>query len=92
VDGKEGPAPAGHLGRDGVTMELKVKALSSEAKSSAWIIGSLPIVLSGLIYLTSPGYLEPLWTTEKGQMALSGVAIWMSVGILFMRQMVNFKP
>ena len=78
--------------RDRITMELKVKALSSEAKSSAWIIGSLPIVLSALIYFTSPGYLEPLWTTDTGQMALSGVAIWMSLGILFMRQMVNFKP
>ena len=78
--------------RDRITMELKVKALSSEAKSSAWIIGSLPVALSLVIYFMSPGYLEPLWTTEMGQMALSGIAIWMSLGIFSMRQMVNFKP
>jgi tight adherence protein B len=78
--------------RDRITMELKVKALSSEAKSSAWIIGSLPVVISLLIYFVNPTYLEPLWTTETGQMALSGIAIWMSLGVFAMRQMVNFKP
>lgn len=78
--------------RDRMTMDLKVKALSSEAKTSAGIIGSLPIIISTLIYFSSPGYLEPLWTTETGQMVLSGVAIWMSLGIIFMRQMINFKP
>ena len=78
--------------RDRITMELKVKALSSEAKSSAWIIGSLPIVIGSLIYFVSPGYLNPLWTTETGQMVLSGICIWMSLGAFFMRQMVNFKP
>jgi len=78
--------------RDRMTMDLKVKALSSEAKSSAWIIGSLPVVISGLIYFTSPAYLEPLWTTETGQMVLTGVAIWMSLGVISMRTMINFKP
>ncbi len=78
--------------RDRITMELKVKALSSEAKASAWIIGLMPLVISGLIYLTSPGYLEPLWTTDTGQMVLTGVGVWMTLGILFMRQMINFRP
>ena len=77
--------------RDRMTMDLKVKALSSEAKTSAAIIGSLPIIISGLIYWTSPGYLEPLWTTNTGQMVLSGIGIWMSIGVIFMRQMINFK-
>ena len=78
--------------RDRITMELKVKALSSEAKSSAWIIGSMPVMIAGLIYLSSPDYLTPLWTTETGQTVISGVVIWMSMGALAMRQMVNFKP
>lgn len=77
--------------RDRMTMELKVKALSSEAKTSAWIIGSLPIIISTLIYFSSPGYLEPLWTHETGQMVLTGVAVWMSLGVIFMRTMINFK-
>lgn len=78
--------------RDRMTMELKVKALSSEAKSSAWIIGMLPLVVGGLVYLTTPSYLTPLWTTQTGQIVLSCIAIWMSIGVMTMRQMVNFKP
>ncbi len=78
--------------RDRMTMQLKVKALSSEAKSSAWIIGMLPIIIGGLIYLIHPDYLQPLWTTPTGKMIMSGVVLWMSLGVFAMRQLVNFKP
>ena len=77
--------------RDRVTLDLKVKALSSEAKSSAWIIGLLPFVMGGLIYFMQPAYMAVLWTTGTGKVLLAGVAFWMSTGIFIMRQMVNFK-
>ena len=77
--------------RDRVTLDLKVKALSSEAKSSAWIIGLLPFVMGGLIYFMQPAYMSVLWTTGTGKVLLFGVAFWMSIGVLVMRQMVNFK-
>ena len=77
--------------RDRVTLGLKVKALSSEAKSSAWIIGLLPFAMGGLIYLMQPSYISVLWTTGTGKVLLAGVAFWMSIGTLIMRQMVNFK-
>ena len=77
--------------RDRVTLDLKVKALSSEAKSSAWLIGLLPFVMGGLIYFMQPAYMAVLWTTGTGKVLLAGVAFWMSTGILIMRQMVNFK-
>ena len=77
--------------RDRVTLGLKVKALSAEAKASAWIIGLLPFVMGGLIYLLQPTYMAVLWTTGSGKLLLLGVAFWMSIGTLVMRQMVNFK-
>ena len=77
--------------RDRVTLGLKVKALSSEAKASAWIIGLLPFIMGGLIYFMQPSYIEVLWTTSKGKMLLTGVAFWMSIGTFIMKQMVNFK-
>ena len=77
--------------RDRVTLGLKVKALSSEAKASAWIIGLLPFIMGGLIYLMQPSYIAVLWTTGTGKVLLAGVAFWMSVGTLIMRQMINFK-
>lgn len=72
-------------------MRDKIKAVSMEAKASAAIIGSLPPAVAGLVYLTSPGYMNALWTTDAGRMALVGCAVWMGIGILVMRKMINFE-
>ena len=72
-------------------MKLKVQAISTEAKVSAIIIGSLPIGLFTAIYFINPGYLDPLLFNPKGQMiAVLGVS-WMVLGMLIMRKMINFK-
>ncbi|MGX1790331.1 type II secretion system F family protein [Bosea sp. NPDC055332] len=71
-------------------MRDKVKAVSMEAKASAAIIGSLPIAVALLVYLTSPGYMDALWTTNAGRAALVGSGIWMTIGVLIMRKMINF--
>jgi tight adherence protein B len=76
--------------RDRKKMKAKIKAMSQEAKSSAAIIGALPIVVMTLVYLTSPTYIELLWTEQLGRMMLACCAIWMSVGIFVMRKMINF--
>lgn len=72
-------------------LKRKVDALSAEAKASAMIIGSLPIVVAGGLYAINPNYMEPLFHTFKGKCYLTGASVWMSFGILIMRQMINFK-
>ena len=72
-------------------MREKIKAMSSEATASAFIIGSLPPAVIGLISVTTPSYLAILFHEPKGQMMLGGGAIWMALGILVMRKMINFK-
>jgi tight adherence protein B len=72
-------------------LKRKVQALSAEAKASAGIVGSLPIVVAGGLYLINPDYMEPLFYTVKGKMYLGGAICWMSMGILVMKQMINFK-
>ena len=76
--------------RDRKMMEGKIKAFSSEAKASAMIIASLPFIVAGLVYLTSPSYISLLWTKPVGQIVLAASAIWMAIGIFIMRKMVNF--
>jgi tight adherence protein B len=76
--------------RDRKKMKAKIKAMSSEAKASAMIIGSLPFIVGGMVYLTSPQYLELLWKTPSGQLVMAGCAVWMGVGIIVMRNMINF--
>lgn len=72
-------------------MKSKVQAVSQEAKSSAAIIGSLPFCIIGLMTLTSPGYLDPMFSTSMGNAMLIGSGIWMLMGILVMRKMINFN-
>ena len=76
--------------RDRKKMKAKIKAMSMEAKASAGIIGSLPIVVMTLVWLTSPDYIELLWTTPTGRLLLAGSGIWMFFGIMSMKRMINF--
>ncbi|TIW16759.1 MAG: type II secretion system F family protein [Mesorhizobium sp.] len=77
--------------RDRKKMKAKVQALSMEAKASAVIIGALPFVVAFLVYLSSPNYIMPLFTTNVGNLILGCAGVWMSIGILVMRKMMNFE-
>ncbi len=77
--------------RDRKKMKAKVQALSMEAKASAAIIGALPFIVAFLVYLSSPLYLMPLFNTSVGNLILGCAAVWMSIGILVMRKMMNFE-
>ena len=76
--------------RDRKKMKAKVSALSMEAKASAAIIGALPFIVAFLVYLTSPQYIMILFTDPRGHLILGFSAVWMSIGILVMRNMINF--
>lgn len=71
-------------------MKAKVGALSMEAKASAAIIGALPFIVSLLVYLTSPDYMMVLFTDPRGHIIMGASAVWMSIGIFVMRNMINF--
>ncbi|MGB9116794.1 type II secretion system F family protein [Bradyrhizobium sp.] len=76
--------------RDRKKMAEKIQAMSMEAKASAGIIGALPPIVMLLVYLTTPDYISLLWTHPTGQLMLVGCVIWMSMGILVMKKMINF--
>ncbi len=76
--------------RDRKKMKAKIQAMSMEAKASAVIIGALPVIVMLLVYMTSPQYIELLWTHPTGQFMLACCVLWMSAGVLVMRKMINF--
>ena len=76
--------------RDRKKMKAKIQAMSMEAKASASIIGALPLVVMILVYLTSPDYISLLWTHPMGRMMLVACGVWMLMGVLVMRKMINF--
>jgi tight adherence protein B len=72
-------------------MRLKVKALSSEARASAMIIGCLPFLMSAVISVADRGYLSVLFTHHIGNLFLAGGTTSMSMGVLTMWRMVRFE-
>ncbi|MFN0265262.1 type II secretion system F family protein [Tepidamorphus sp. 3E244] len=76
--------------RDRKKMKAKIVAMSQEAKASAAIIGALPLVVMGLVTMTSPDYISLLWTDPMGHLMLMGSAFWMFCGVMVMRKMINF--
>lgn len=77
--------------RDRKKMRDKVKAMSSEAKSSAGIIGGLPFVVATAVYVLDPDYIGLLFTELLGNVILVGGLLYMVVGIFVMAKMINFR-
>lgn len=69
----------------------KIAALSMEAKASAAILAAMPFFVSGMVYMSAPEYLEPLFSTSTGQFMLMGAGVWMMIGVLVMKNMISIK-
>jgi tight adherence protein B len=76
--------------RDRKKMKAKIQAMSQEAKASAGIIGALPIAVMTMVYITSPQYISLLWTEPLGRVMLAASVLWMSMGVMVMKKMINF--
>ncbi len=77
--------------RDRYRMAMRVKALASEAKASAFILASLPPTVMIMVSIASPDFIEPLFTTRTGTVFITIGLAWMGIGSLVMRKMINFK-
>ncbi|MEQ1653882.1 MAG: type II secretion system F family protein [Hyphomicrobium sp.] len=77
--------------RDRLRMQLKIKGLSAEAKASAMVLASLPPGVMTMVYLTSPDYIMPLFSTTMGRFLVGIGACWMFTGVMVMKKMINFK-
>jgi tight adherence protein B len=72
-------------------MKLKIKAMSSEAKASAYIIGALPFIVFMLVYWVNPTYLQGFFSDDRLIIAGMGGLTWMGIGVFIMAQMINFE-
>ncbi len=71
-------------------LKMKIKALSSEAKASAYIIGSLPFVIAAIIYLINPDYIMALVHDIRGNLMIAGGLVSFLIGSGVMYKMVRF--
>jgi len=72
-------------------MKLKIKAMSSESKASAYIVGSLPFIVFGMIWWINPDYIGGFFTDDRLIVAGLGAGAWMGIGVFIMAKMVNFE-
>lgn len=77
--------------RDKATLQGKLRSMTAEARTSALIIGAVPILLIGAVSLLSPGFLRPLIDTETGNIILVASGGWMLIGVLVMRSMMRLE-
>ena len=72
-------------------MKLKIKAMSSESKASAMIVGALPFIVFGLIWFVNPEYIGGFFVDERLIAVGLGGLVWMSLGVFIMSKMVSFE-
>ncbi|MEL1249465.1 type II secretion system F family protein [Aurantiacibacter gilvus] len=72
-------------------MKLKIKAMSSESKASAYIVGALPFIVFGLIYWINPNYIGGFFEDDRLIATGLGGLVWMSIGAFIMAKMVSFE-
>jgi tight adherence protein B len=72
-------------------MKLKIRAMSSESKASAYIVGSLPFVVFGLVWMINPHYMQGFFSDQRLMVAGVGGMIWMAIGGAIMAKMCNFE-
>ncbi|WP_118856976.1 type II secretion system F family protein [Sphingomonas mesophila] len=72
-------------------MKLKIRAMSSESKASAMIVGSLPFVVFAMVWGINPTYMAGFFSDERLMVAGLGGLVWMSIGVAIMAKMVSFE-
>lgn len=72
-------------------MRRQVDALAAEGKISAYVIGGLPPVFGLYLFLTQPGYLNPMFNTPLGLLMLGVGVVMLAVGAFWMSRMVKVE-
>ncbi len=72
-------------------MKLKVKAMSSEARASALVLGALPFGIFALLYLISPDYVLRLFADPRGLMLVGAGLASQLLGFAVMLKMARFE-
>ena len=72
-------------------LRLKIRAFTSEARATMLIMGGLPFLVGGALFVVSPKYIAPLFTTPMGQMVAAAAACSMGLGIFIMKKIATIK-
>jgi tight adherence protein B len=72
-------------------LRLKIRAFTSEARTTMVIMAGLPFLVAGALFVISPNYITPLATTSTGQIVAAAAAFSMGLGIFIMNKIATIK-
>lgn len=74
-----------------IKIRQEVKSLSAQGKMSSIIIGALPIVISLIMMIMNPSYIQTLVDTEIGRMLLVAAVVMEVIGFAVMTKITDVK-
>jgi tight adherence protein B len=77
--------------RERLKLLAKVKVLTSEGRLSAWILFLMPFFLAGVMSLTNPKFIGPLWTDPIGVSIVRTMLVLMAIGAIMLRSIVKIR-
>jgi len=80
-----------HMVRERFRVKGKIRALSAEGRLSAVVLITIPILVLGFLWFWHPSYLRPLWEWRYGPILIAGTITWMTIGVLWIRSIVNIR-
>lgn len=80
-----------HIIRSRLKLVAQVRVLSAEGRMSAWILGLLPFAVGGMLLLTNPDYIKPLWTDPSGIRILWYALAMIAVGVIWLRKLIHIR-
>ena len=72
-------------------LHREIRALTAEGRLSGMVLGLLPVAMGLLLFMRSPDYLEPLYTTSKGLTMLAVTGALMIAGFFWMKKIVKIE-
>jgi len=80
-----------HMIRERLNIRRQVRVYSAQARLSAIILLLLPIFMAAFFYITTPGYMEELLTSDVGRYGIAFAVIAQITGFLVIRKIINIK-
>lgn len=79
----------GGIVRKRMALKARGRALAAEARTTALILGCLPVLSGGALYFLNPSYISILFTDDAGKMILAACCVMLGIGAFIMRAIIE---
>lgn len=77
--------------RERLKLIARVRVLSAEGRLSAWVLGVMPFAMAGILNVTNPAFMSPLWNDPIGISIVQTMLTLMIVGLFILRKIIKIR-